>query len=801
MLRPLALIAVRQQADETRHAQPFALARRDELVEDDLGAIGEIAKLGLPDRQRVGLGERIAVFEAEHRLFREHRIDHLVARLAVANVIERNVARLGLLIAQHGVALRERAALAVLSGEANRIALVEQSRESQRFGRRPVDSLARLDRLPAIVEKALDGLVDIEARRRDGDLGGQLLELADLDAGDAATIVLGRILRGFEPGPAAVEPIGLVRPVALAGLELRLQTMAPVGAHLVDLAFRDEAFLDQLLGVELQRRRMRADDPVHQRLSEARLVALVMAEATVAEHVDDDRLVEPLPKLDRDLGAVDDSLRIVAIDMEDRRLDQFRDVGRVRRRARIARIGREADLIVDDEMDRAAGAVAAQAGKAETFGDHALAGESRVAMDQERQRLDALDIVVELILLGAHLAQHDRIDDFEMRRVGGERQMHPVAVELAVGRGAEMVFDVARTLDFVRRSRAALEFVEDDAMRLAHDLAEHIEPAAMSHADGDVLDAERAAALDDLLQSRNHRLGAFEPEALGAGIFDLEELLETFGFDKLVEDRSLALVGERDLLIWSFDALLDPGFLRRIRDMHELEADRAAIGAPEDGQHFRNGGEFEPQDLVDENLAVVIGFGEAVIRRMQLLVILLRLQAERIEIGVEMAAHAIGADHHQCADAVPRRAVHVGFGDRFRLRLRLGAQLFADRLFDRRPIAVERGDQIVLRHDRPVRLLPGRAARLLLDALRVVAERGEEIAPARLDARRVLLVLGLQLLDIRRIGAVQERGLQKRLVEVLTGHRTKLRKSVGPTTFLATSRRASCRAAPATAKL
>ena len=79
MLRPLALIAMRQQADEARHAQPFALARRDELVEHHLRAVGEIAELRLPQRQRVRLGERIAVFEAEHRLFRQHRVDDLEA--------------------------------------------------------------------------------------------------------------------------------------------------------------------------------------------------------------------------------------------------------------------------------------------------------------------------------------------------------------------------------------------------------------------------------------------------------------------------------------------------------------------------------------------------------------------------------------------------------------------------------------------------------------------------------------------------------------------------------------------------
>ena len=50
MFRPLALVAMRQQADEAGHAQPFALARGDELVEDHLRAIGEIAELRLPHR-------------------------------------------------------------------------------------------------------------------------------------------------------------------------------------------------------------------------------------------------------------------------------------------------------------------------------------------------------------------------------------------------------------------------------------------------------------------------------------------------------------------------------------------------------------------------------------------------------------------------------------------------------------------------------------------------------------------------------------------------------------------------------
>src|SRR5262245_66537606 len=57
MLGTLSLVAVRQQADDAGHAQPFALARGDELVEHDLRAVGEIAELRLPQGERIRRSE------------------------------------------------------------------------------------------------------------------------------------------------------------------------------------------------------------------------------------------------------------------------------------------------------------------------------------------------------------------------------------------------------------------------------------------------------------------------------------------------------------------------------------------------------------------------------------------------------------------------------------------------------------------------------------------------------------------------------------------------------------------------
>jgi hypothetical protein len=75
----------------------------------------------------------------------------------------------------------------------------------------------------------------------------------------------------------------------------------------------------------------------------------------------------------------------------------------------------------------------AQPRQAEALGDDALSGKSRVPGNEQRHHHGAVFAGrAELVLLGAHLAEHDRIDDLEMRRIGGEREVHAVAVELAI---------------------------------------------------------------------------------------------------------------------------------------------------------------------------------------------------------------------------------------------------------------------------------------------------------------------------------------------------------------------------------
>src|SRR5690606_41025871 len=80
------------------------------------------------------------------------------------------------------------------------------------------------------------------------------------------------------------------------------------------------------------------DLPVHERLGVAGVVALVVAVPPVADHVDDDVLVEALPVRERQAGDAHAGLGVVTVHVEDRRLDGLGDVGRVLRGA--GRLGR-----------------------------------------------------------------------------------------------------------------------------------------------------------------------------------------------------------------------------------------------------------------------------------------------------------------------------------------------------------------------------------------------------------------------------------------------------------------------------
>ena len=448
---------------------------------------------------------------------------------------------------------------------------------------------------------------------------------------------------------------------------------------------------------------------------------------------------------------MDDGLGVVAVHVQDGRLHDLGDLRAVGAGARVGRQGGEADLVVDHEMDGAADAVAAEIAEIEALGHQPLTGERRVAVHQDRHHLAALGVAA-LVLLGACLAQHHGIDRLEVRGIGRQRDVDGGAVELAVGRGAEMVFHVARAAHFLGLRGTALELGEQCRVALVQDVHEGVQAAAMGHADHYVADAELAAALQDLLDAGDHRFAAIEAEALGADELDAEIALQPLRLDDPLQDHAAAFGGELGAVLDVLDALLDPRLLVGIGDVHVFDADLAAVGLAQAVPDLAQGGRFtQAQRAEDQDRAVPVAIAEAVGRRIELAVPRLADQAQRIEVGFEMAADAVGADQQEGPGGVQGGGADlllglVGDGGRRRRAVALHVAVGGRR----QAVGVHGADDV-----RTVGR-PRRAAHLGQDIALLLAQRLEERAPFAVDGARIAEIALVELFDERRIGAEQE---------------------------------------------
>src|SRR5436190_5531968 len=88
MLGALPFHSVRQQHDQATEPLPFVLGAGNELIDDRLGGIPEIAKLGLPQNQTVGTIKRVTVFESQHTDLRQRAVNNLERRLVTLKMLQ-----------------------------------------------------------------------------------------------------------------------------------------------------------------------------------------------------------------------------------------------------------------------------------------------------------------------------------------------------------------------------------------------------------------------------------------------------------------------------------------------------------------------------------------------------------------------------------------------------------------------------------------------------------------------------------------------------------------------------------------
>ena len=139
MVRPLALVRVRQQQDQRRALPPFHPRRGDELVENHLRAVEEIAVLRLPHHQARRLLHVVSVLESDHGVLGQRAVVDLEGRTRLRQRLQRHVDGAGLDVVKHGVPLAERAALDVLAGHPDADPVGQNRREGELLGGAPVD--------------------------------------------------------------------------------------------------------------------------------------------------------------------------------------------------------------------------------------------------------------------------------------------------------------------------------------------------------------------------------------------------------------------------------------------------------------------------------------------------------------------------------------------------------------------------------------------------------------------------------------------------------------------------------------
>ena len=305
----------------------------------------------------------------------------------------------------------------------------------------------------------------------------------------------------------------------------------------------NDALVHELLFVNPAEGRARGDFPRDDGLGEGRLVRLVVALASVTIHVDDDVPGEFLAELEREKRGPVKFHRFLAVDVHDRRFDHFGDIRGIGRGAGVGRHRGEANLIVDDDVDGAAGAVTGELREVEHLRDRALPREGGVAMQQDRQHLPAVDFPATLAqhpLPRAGLALDDRVDGLEVAWIGRETHADFAIRQLADAFIAEVVFHVAVTghqIGFVVRR----ELMEHGGERLADEVGEHVHAPAVGHAHFDLKHAMRRAGFEQHVEQDHGSLAALVGKPLFAEEAFAEKIFESLGFEHPAQRVELAL--------------------------------------------------------------------------------------------------------------------------------------------------------------------------------------------------------------------------------------------------------------------
>ncbi len=360
---------------------------------------------------------------------------------------------------------------------------------------------------------------------------------------------------------------------------------------------------------------------------------------------------------------------VVGIDMNDGDIESLRQIARMPGGPGITHVGGKAHLVIGDDVDCAAGPVPAQRTKIERLGHHALTRERRIAVNDHRQRHGSVVVrfaPLARCLFGAGPAIHDRSDELEVAGVGGQRHRQHLAAPGLVGPlGTMMVLHISGAA--VRGELAGLdvpspfEFGKDRFVGATHGVGQHIETAAVGHADHDLAGTLLRGQLDDQIEHGHQHVHALDRESLLTEIGLMQELLERLDLHQSLIQPLLVGRCQWGAVLTTLDHLPQPDALGMIGDVLQLVGHRAAVGFLQArqrlGQRFAGAG--DPQDgdrdschgigVEAEGAGIQSGIAD-------------RHAAERVEVRGQVSVGTVGFHQRHCRTDVEQ--VGLGFPHR-----------------------------------------------------------------------------------------------------------------------------------------
>lgn len=212
------------------------------------------------------------------------------------------------------------------------------------------------------------------------------------------------------------------------------------------------------------------------------------------------------------------------------------------------------------------------------------------------------------------------------------------------------------------------------------------------------------------------------------------------------------------------EALLQPHALIDVLNVHVLDTDGAAVSFFQHSNDLTERRFFEAESSAQHNFAVKVGVREAVVSVFEFRVRLMFGQLERIEVGELMATCTVGADEGERLNRV--------FGLLENSFLIDGGGCLCALILT--VLLGGRGVRIGDTDDRTLGGRPRRPRQLAHDIGRIVAEIGEELRPARVNACRVLEILIVELGEERGVRSRQHGGAHDCFPQV------RRRPNVGP---------------------